>query len=71
MSAATPPPADDAAPGQALWLGQCDWRQLVEDLHLHYTPPPRQPGRPAGPGNNPGAGADPATIPRHGSATQP
>lgn len=69
MSAAKPPPAD-AAPGRTLWLEQCDWRQLVEDLHLHYTPPPRQPGRPAGAGKDAGAGADPATMPRHGSATQ-
>lgn len=67
---ATLPPSSDADLGQALWLEQCDWRQLVEDLHLHYTPRPRQPGRPAGPGKSAGAGADPETIPRHGSATQ-
>ena len=67
---ATKPPSSDADLGQALWLEQCDWRQLVEDLHLHYTPRPRQPGRPAGPGKSPQAGADPATIPRHGSAAQ-
>ena len=48
MSAATPPPSD-AARGRALWLGQCDWRQLVEDLHLHYASRPRKPGGPAGP----------------------
>lgn len=69
MSAAKPPPVD-ADLGQTLWSGQCDWRQLVEDLHLHYTPPPRQPGRPAGTGKSPQAGGDPETIPRHGSATQ-
>lgn len=67
---ATTPPSSDADLGQTLWLEQCDWRQLVEDLHLHYTPPPRQPGRPAGPGKSAEAGADPETIPRHGSATQ-
>ena len=69
MSATAPPPAD-ADLGQTLWLEQCDWRQVVEDLHLHYTPRPRKPGRPAGPGKSAGAGADQATIPRHGEATQ-
>ena len=67
---ATAPPSSDAPPEQTLWLEQCDWRQIVEDLHLHYTPRPRKPGRPAGPGKSGRAGADPATMPRHGGATQ-
>lgn len=48
MSATTPPPSG-APPGRTFWLGQCDWRELVEDLHLHYASRPRNPGGPAGP----------------------
>lgn len=48
MSAATPPPADPDL-GQALWSGRCDWRELVEDLHLHYASRPRKPGGQTGP----------------------
>lgn len=49
MSAAAPPPSAAPPRRMILWSGEWDWRQLVEDLHLHYASRPRKPGGPTRP----------------------